>query len=125
MSTRGEDLSADKFIAFKGGFESLAFNLEVIFRGSFGQVATVDKQALSRVGIAAQNINGCFLTGQTARLFFVSTAEFDIAGERAYIDEAKIRPLSPAAGGEKQVEGKADKGEKQQENFCHFRFLNY
>ncbi len=112
MSARGEDLSADKFIALKGGFENLVLDPEVIFRGSFGQVATVDKQALSRAGIAAQNINGCFLTGQTARLFFVSTAEFDIAGERAYIDEAKTGLHSLATGGEKQVEGKADKGEK-------------
>ena len=90
LGTRGEDFRADNLIAFKGGFEDLAFDLKVIFNGSFGQVATVDKQAFAGAGILTQNIDGCFLTGQTARLFFVSTAEFDIAGERAYIDEAKI-----------------------------------
>jgi len=91
----------------------MAFDLKIIPGGSFGQVAAGDKQAFAGAGIPPQNVDGCFLTSQTARLFFVSTTEFDIAGERAYIDEAKIRLFSPAAGGKKQVEEEGEENETQ------------
>jgi len=46
----------------------------------------------------------------------VSTAEFDIAGERAYKDQAKIRVRRPAAGGGKEAE-KEDEQEYRKRKF--------
>jgi hypothetical protein len=91
----------------------LAFDFKVIFNGSFSEIATVYEKAFVRTCILAQDIDNCFLSGQTARLFFVSTADFDIAGERANIDQAKIRLLGLTTSGEKQVEKKREKGEKK------------
>ncbi|MBN2808174.1 MAG: hypothetical protein JXR80_01635 [Deltaproteobacteria bacterium] len=76
----------------------MTIDLEVIFGGLFGQIAAIDKQALVGAGIVAQKVDNGFLPGQTARLFLVSAAEFDIAGERAYIDQAKIRGLRLTGG---------------------------
>ena len=55
------------------------FYAEIILGGSAGQVAAVDENSFVVAGLLAQIINNGFLPGQTARLFFVSAAKFDIA----------------------------------------------
>ncbi|MCD6293231.1 MAG: hypothetical protein J7M09_07275 [Deltaproteobacteria bacterium] len=106
MGTWSKDFGAHHLITLKSSFENLAFNLEVIFGSSFGQVAAIYKQAFVGARIPAEDFNSRFLTSQTARLFFMSAAEFDIARERAYIDEPKIGLSRQAGGGEDQEEEK-------------------
>jgi len=76
----------------------LIFYAKVIFHGSSGQVAAVDKNRSLFAGLLTQFINNSFLASQTARLFFVSAAKFDIAGERAYIDQPKTVICGLTAG---------------------------
>ena len=76
----------------------MIFNSEIIFNGSSGQVAAVDKNSSLFAGLPAEFINNCFLASKTARLFLVSAAKFDIAGERAYIDQPKTVICSQAMG---------------------------
>jgi len=82
----------------------LIFNSKIIFNGSSGQVTTVDKNSAIFAGIAAQFINNRFLASQTARLFLVSATKFDIAGERAYIDQPKTVFRSQTAGRSQEAE---------------------
>jgi len=79
LGSRCKNLSTDNLIPLQGRFKDLAFDFEIVFNGSFGQVAAVDKEAFTGACILAQDIDNRFMPGQTARLFFVSTTEFDIA----------------------------------------------
>ncbi len=78
------------------------FDFKIVFYSSFGQIAAVDEKAFISAHILTQDINDSFLPGQTARLFFMSPTEFDIARERAYKDQAKISLLGLTGNREKQ-----------------------
>jgi hypothetical protein len=101
----------------------LIFYAEIIFDGSSGQVAAVDENSSIFAGIAAQFFNNSLLASQTARLFLMSAAKFDIAGERAYIDQPKTVIRSPAAVWGHKTKYKGNNSQRQQAVSFHFYLI--